>query len=62
MVDLLQAHSYWNTIGIPMDKNTTPHSLHVGSGSEVTRYGIVGQGWSSLASTNDSASLRLFRT
>lgn len=61
MVDLLQAYSRWNTLGIPMDKNTTPHSLHVGSGSRVTSY-IVSQRWSSLASTDGSAWLRLFRT
>lgn len=38
MVDLLQAYSDWNTLGIPMDKNTTPHSLRLGSGSGVTSY------------------------
>lgn len=38
MVDLLQAYSDWNTLGIPMDKNTTPHSLRVGCGSGVTSY------------------------
>lgn len=38
MVDLLQAYRDWNTLGIPMDKNTTPHSLRVGSGRGVTSY------------------------